>query len=102
MPASIVEAASQPHAGHSLGGALATLAAYDIQAACDCRDKLDLSCYTFGAPRTGNHAFVHDYNDKVASVSLSRVLLTCLSLAVYPLSRRPKHSWKQLPRVLGP
>lgn len=52
-------------AGHSLGGALATLAAYDIQAACDCRDKLDLSCYTFGAPRTGNHAFAHDYNHRV-------------------------------------
>lgn len=53
-------------AGHSLGGALATLAAYDIQGACDYKDKLDLSCYTFGAPRTGNHAFAYDYNDKVA------------------------------------
>jgi len=51
--------------GHSLGGALATLAAYDIQGACDYKDKLDLSCYTFGAPRTGNHAFAYDYNDKV-------------------------------------
>ena len=26
---------------------------------------LDLSCYTFGAPRTGNHAFAHEYNELV-------------------------------------
>ena len=41
-------------AGHSLGGALATLAAYDIQTAFGFRD---LQVYTYGAPRTGNHAF---------------------------------------------
>ncbi len=56
-------------AGHSLGGALATLAAYDIQAACDCPEKLDLSCYTFGAPRTGNHAFAHEFNEKARPCS---------------------------------
>lgn len=42
------------HAGHSLGGALATLAAYDIQTAFGFKD---LQVYTYGAPRTGNHAF---------------------------------------------
>ena len=42
------------HAGHSLGGALATLAAHDLQA--EFRFPR-LHCYTFGAPRTGNHAF---------------------------------------------
>ncbi len=41
-------------AGHSLGGALATLAAHDLQA--EFRFP-NLHCYTFGAPRTGNHAF---------------------------------------------
>ena len=44
----------QYHAGHSLGGALALLAAYDI------KEKFKfqhLSVHTFGAPRVGNHAF---------------------------------------------
>lgn len=58
-------------AGHSLGGALATLCAYDVAAAI--RDSasagrtampahVEVSCYTFGAPRTGNKAFMKDYN----------------------------------------
>jgi predicted lipase len=41
--------------GHSLGGALATLAAYDLQL--EFGFGSNLHCYTFGAPRTGNHAF---------------------------------------------
>lgn len=41
-------------AGHSLGGALATLAAYDIQMAFGFKN---LQVYTYGAPRTGNYAF---------------------------------------------
>lgn len=44
--------------GHSLGGALATLAAYDIAALWP---TMAVSCYTFGAPRTGNRAFAVDY-----------------------------------------
>ncbi|KAK9907744.1 hypothetical protein WJX75_009081 [Coccomyxa subellipsoidea] len=49
--------------GHSLGGALANLAAYDIARALE---RLNgrvtrVICYTFGSPRTGNHAFAHDY-----------------------------------------
>jgi hypothetical protein len=33
--------------------------------ACPDHTKLDISCYTFGAPRTGNHAFAREYNEAV-------------------------------------
>ena len=47
-------------AGHSLGGALAELAAFDIQRALRAANKdCFMSCYTLGAPRLGNHAFAH-------------------------------------------
>ncbi len=54
-----------PNPGHSLGGALATLAALDVRRGCPGLGRLDLSCYTFGAPRTGDHAFACDYNGAV-------------------------------------
>ena len=44
---------------------MATLAALEIRLACPDHSKLDISCYTFGAPRTGNHAFAHEYNEGV-------------------------------------
>lgn len=49
--------------GHSLGGALSTLAAYDI--ALELQNVLtpkQVCCYTFGAPRTGSHSFAKNYN----------------------------------------
>ena len=52
-------------AGHSLGGALATLAAFDIQRCCPCLKAMDISCYTFGAPRVGNHAWAKLYDATV-------------------------------------
>ena len=54
-------------AGHSLGGALATLAAYDLRKRLQAggRPEVEVLCYTFGAPRTGNHAFATDYNHVV-------------------------------------
>ena len=57
-----------PHvAGHSLGGALATLAAYDIRKQLLDNNQPDTKvvCYTFAAPRTGNHAFAREYNAMV-------------------------------------
>ena len=40
--------------GHSLGGALATLAAYDIaREFSSLLGKDQVICYTFGSPRTG-------------------------------------------------
>ena len=53
-------------AGHSLGGALATLAAYDVRAlgkSYNCTTPV--TCITFGAPRTGNHAFARDLEEMV-------------------------------------
>ncbi len=49
--------------GHSLGGALANLAAYDIARSLERLPNrvTRVICYTFGSPRTGNHAFAHDY-----------------------------------------
>ena len=54
-------------AGHSLGGALATLAAFDIRRHLldNMQSDAEVVCYTFAAPRTGNHAFAREYNAMV-------------------------------------
>jgi len=54
-------------AGHSLGGALATLAAFDIRRHLleTMQSNAQVVCYTFAAPRTGNHAFAREYNTMV-------------------------------------
>jgi hypothetical protein len=46
--------------GHSLGGALAVLAAHELQRELGLPSE-HLSVYTFGAPRTGNHAYAAEY-----------------------------------------
>ncbi|KAL0042227.1 hypothetical protein WJX77_006708 [Trebouxia sp. C0004] len=53
--------------GHSLGGALATLAAFDIRRhlSDNMHSNAEVVCYTFAAPRTGNHAFAREYNAMV-------------------------------------
>ncbi len=49
-------------AGHSLGGALAQLAAYDIKMNCaDSGADVKVSCYILGAPRVGNAAFARAF-----------------------------------------
>jgi triacylglycerol lipase len=48
--------------GHSLGGALATLAAVDIQY--NIAEK-EVVCYTYGAPKVGNKPFASSYNKRV-------------------------------------
>ena len=51
--------------GHSLGGALAQLAAHDIAvAAVEQGMDIRIGCYTYGSPRVGNHAFAREF-DKV-------------------------------------
>ena len=60
----------------------ATLAAYDIAAQLR---SLTVSCYTFGAPRTGDRAFADDYSRMVEDTwhiinGESRVLIVCIGL----------------------
>lgn len=50
--------------GHSLGGALATLCAVDLQY--NFSDRLEqIEVYTYGAPRVGNQGFSDSYNRRV-------------------------------------
>jgi predicted lipase len=49
--------------GHSLGGALATLCAVDIQY--NFSDKVTVEAYTYGAPKVGNGGFRDSYNQRV-------------------------------------
>ena len=51
--------------GHSLGGALATIAALDIQYNLGSKRDLSFEVYTFGAPRVGNRAMVESYNGRI-------------------------------------
>ncbi|OQS04142.1 hypothetical protein THRCLA_03600, partial [Thraustotheca clavata] len=47
--------------GHSLGGALATIAAFDVAYS----TNEDIVMYNFGSPRVGNHAFAKCFNKLV-------------------------------------
>jgi hypothetical protein len=49
--------------GHSLGGALASMAAACAKA--HFGDKLRVECYTYGSPRVGNGDFVRYFDDNV-------------------------------------
>ncbi|MGB6017783.1 MAG: lipase family protein, partial [Nodosilinea sp.] len=51
--------------GHSLGGALATIAALDIQYNLGATRDLSFEVYTFGAPRVGNQAMTESYNGRI-------------------------------------
>lgn len=53
-------------AGHSLGGALATLAAMDIE---ENAHRKIRAVYTFASPRAGDDAFVQAFNDALAGRS---------------------------------
>ena len=48
--------------GHSLGGALATLCAIDLQYN---HPELNIQCVTLGSPRVGNWWFYKSYNKRV-------------------------------------
>jgi hypothetical protein len=64
-----------PRAGHSLGGALASLAAHGLKTA---YPGARMTVYTFGAPRVGNRAFSAEYNTMIPdhfSVATAKVYL---------------------------
>ena len=50
-------------AGHSLGGALATLLTLDVALNTECRQPV---VYTYASPRTGDHFFAGSFNGAVA------------------------------------
>ncbi len=77
--ASVCDAVS----GHSLGGALASLAAYDMAVQAGLHA---VQCITFGAPRVGNRAFVAAYDAHVK-------VTWC---------RAPPHLHSPLPEVMCP
>ena len=47
-------------AGHSMGGAIATLASYKLGIVVP-----DTTCVTFGSPRVGNRSFIKSFNKRV-------------------------------------
>lgn len=51
--------------GHSLGGAIATIAALDVQFNITQHTGQAISVYTFGAPRVGNAALVNSFRQRV-------------------------------------
>ena len=53
--------------GHSLGGALASLCAYDLMTAENVDGNYNVCCYTYGSPRVGNDAFVKNFKDQMKS-----------------------------------
>eukprot|EP00242_Pyramimonas_sp_CCMP2087_P017094 CAMPEP_0198223192 /NCGR_PEP_ID=MMETSP1445-20131203/91456_1 /TAXON_ID=36898 /ORGANISM="Pyramimonas sp., Strain CCMP2087" /LENGTH=457 /DNA_ID=CAMNT_0043901951 /DNA_START=246 /DNA_END=1617 /DNA_ORIENTATION=+ len=65
--------------GHSLGGALATLAAVDTASLCDAYAHLrpgNIRLYTFGAPRVVKSEFATTYHNLLANHKLVRVFTT--------------------------
>lgn len=69
--------------GHSLGGALATVAALDLACRLDPADAVKLACITFGAPQVGDGLFVEAFDARV------------------PLSLRVATVYDPVPKILG-
>ena len=83
--------------GHSLGGALAQLAAHDIAIAAAEQDlDIRIGCYTYGSPRVGNHAFAREFdkvvphcwhviNDQVCALGMPQLIYIRSSITMRPL-----------------
>lgn len=77
--------------GHSLGGALATIACFDLSCRLDPEDASKLCCVTFGSPQVGDGLFVEAFDQRIP---LSLRLATTYD----PV---PKALSAQLPHVKG-
>lgn len=71
--------------GHSMGGSIGQLCAYELS----CREykrvkKPKISCYTFGQPRVGNVNFSEDYGETCSE------LFTVIVIICSPLYRHVK------------
>ncbi|ASC71083.1 uncharacterized protein XM38_020330 [Halomicronema hongdechloris C2206] len=51
--------------GHSLGGALATVAALDLQYNVTSQSNQEISVYSYGSPRVGNRALTESFRGRV-------------------------------------
>lgn len=75
--------------GHSLGGALATIASADFQALYQL-NKLHLCCMTYGAPKVGNVNFARLFNELVPNAF--RIVNDADAIARMPQSVRAEQS----------
>src|SRR5258708_4320788 len=81
--------------GHSLGGALAVLAAARAAAA----RRAISAVYTFGMPRTGNAAFADDYNRRLGDRTY-RLVYGSDIVPTVPPSADPKLPYRHVGRYL--
>lgn len=75
--------------GHSLGGALATLAAGHL--ADLYKNDHEVICHTFGSPRVGNKQFVRWFQENVKSPENARIINHADPVCQIPLSSRFEH-----------
>lgn len=68
--------------GHSLGGALATVAAKLLDNKKVFRDQI-AACYTFGSPRVGNKGFVRDFKSPIYRVVNTTDIVTVMPTVGY-------------------
>jgi triacylglycerol lipase len=80
--------------GHSLGGALSTLAAADLAI-----KEVDVDLYSFASPRTGNPAFADTFNQKI--MTAWRLVNTEDLVTTVPLSTPNLGSDKPIHGLLG-
>ena len=81
--------------GHSLGGALAVLAAFDIESA---MRAFNVQTYTFGTPYPGNRAFAREFEELLPDTwhvihdGVGKCAEECCSKCTHHCTHLPSHS----------